>query len=223
MKKIQNVLLTACALWLAGSMLLTVGCAKNSKKTDSDTDVSESESSQPVTESNPADMQYKMTYDEEKIPAELAETMAMYFYAIDTQNYALYLEQINPIYEEAMNAFLQENYGYGLESSFEQSHQMLVQYAGTDEFTVTEIELAPASEALDEEFEDGTDFVQEFLDVYSEVLGEEFTKSIQENTEAIYDVAVTLKGKDTAGEEITILDRLETMVVETEEGFGIVG
>ena len=48
----------------------------------------------------------KLTYDKDKVPDELANTIALYFYAVDTQNYDLYLEQINPLYRTSLELSL---------------------------------------------------------------------------------------------------------------------
>ncbi len=192
--------------------------SESSENTDSDT-----EEQQPVTESDPSNMNYALTYDSEEIPAGLAETIATYFYAIETQNYALYLEQINPLYQETMTAFLTDNYGYGLETTIEQYHQTLVEYAGTDSFVITGLELSPASEALSDQYEEGTDFVADYLETYTTVFGEDFTNELMDTSTALYDVAVTMKAKDDKGTDITVMDGLEMLVAETEDGFGILG
>ncbi len=218
----RHIWKTTLALLFAGCMLIAVtGCDKNTES--SSQGESSAEEQQPVTESNPEDMNYTLTYDSEVIPDELAKTVSTYFYAIETQNYALYLEQLNPLYQETMVEFLQENYGYGLESSLEQYHQTLVDYAGTDNFTVTGLEFLPANEALAENFEEGTDFVADYLETYTTVFGEDFTNQLKSDAKAIYDVAVTMKAKDGDDKEIVVMDNLEMLIIETDDGFGILG
>lgn len=220
MKSIGN---TPLVFLLAGVMLTAfVGCGKNEDSSGSSAE-SNAEESYTVTESSPENMDYKLTYDSEKVPDDLAQTIAMYFYAIDTQNYNLYLEQINPLYQESMEAFLQEEYGYGMETGLEQYHQTLVGYAGTDDFTITGMEFAQADEVLAENFEEDTDFVAEYLDAYTQVFGEEFTTQLQNEATAIYDIAVTMTGKDGDENAITIIDNLELLVVENDGTFGILG
>lgn len=181
------------------------------------------ESAQPVTESDPADMDYQLTYDKDKVPDDLAQTIAMYFYAVDTQNYDLYVKQINPLYQTSLESLMQEKYGYGMENSMEQPHQNLVNYAGSDDFTIESMELAQAQEVLAEDYDADTNFVQEYLNAYTQAFGEDFTKRLEEESDAIYDIAVTMKGKNSDGEEITILDGLEILVAETDGSFGVLG
>ena len=207
----------ALALLLACGMAAgAAGCGEKKDKAESSAAESSTtdsaDSIEPVTESDP-----------DKVPDELANTIALYFYAVDTQNYDLYLEQINPLYRTSLESLLQEQYGYGLENSMEQLHQNLVNYAGTDNFTIQSLELAQAQEVMAEEFEEDTNFVQEYLNAYTQAFGEEFTKDLEEQSDAIYDIAVTMKGENSDGEEITILDNLEILAAEADGSFGVLG
>ena len=105
----------------------------------------------------------------------------------------------------------------------EQLHQNLVNYAGTDNFTIQSLELAQAQEVMAEEFEEDTNFVQEYLNAYTQAFGEKFTKDLEEQSDAIYDIAVTMKGENSDGEEITILDNLEILAAEADGSFGVLG
>ena len=46
---------------------------------------------------------------------------------------------------------------------------------------------------------------------------------MKEDATAIYDIAVTMKGNDADGNEITILDNVEVLAVEIDGTFGILG
>lgn len=226
----KHIWKSALALLLALAMTAgAFGCGSKKdaeEKSTSENTASESsaeESAQPVTESDPADMDYQLTYDKDKVPDDLAQTIAMYFYAVDTQNYDLYVKQINPLYQTSLESLMQEKYGYGMENSMEQLHQNLVNYAGSDDFTIESMELAQAQEVLAEDYDADTNFVQEYLNAYTQAFGEDFTKQLEEQSDAIYDIAVTMKGKNSDGEEITILDGLEILVAETDGSFGVLG
>lgn len=187
---------------------------------DSNDNDSNGDASSAVRES---ESPYQLTY-ETNIPADLAETIAQYFYAIDTQNYDLYLAQVNPTYQTAMESLLQEQYGYGIEVDFEQYHQRLIDYAGTEDYTITSINMALAEEALAENFEEGTDFIGEYLDAYAEALGDDFVTTLQNESSSIYDIALTMLGEDGDGNAITIMDQLEILVVEATDGtFSVLG
>lgn len=219
--RITALLLACAALFAMG------GCGSKADSSDTSESSAASESTgediQPVTESNPDDMDYKLTYDSEAVPEGLANTISLYFYAIDTQNYDLYKAQLYTDYQESMEAYLQEKYSYGMERGLEQYHETLVNYAQTDTFTITGLEMAQAKEVLQENFEEDTDFVQDYLDTYASLLGDDFVNKMKEDATAIYDIAVTMKGNDADGNEITILDNVEVLAVEIDGTFGILG
>ncbi len=223
---------TSFAVLLAGCMLVgAVGCAKNddgsssgdsSSAAESSAEASQEEDSQSVTESSLEDMNYQLVYDNSTVPDDMASTIASYFYAIETQNYALYLKQLNPLYQTSMEDMLQEDYGYGLETSLEQFHQTLVEYAETDSFNITALNMAQANDVLSDNYDSGTDFVSEYMDAYTQVFGEDFTKQLQSEATDIYDVAITISGESDSGEAFSI-DDMEMLVVEIDGKFGILG
>ena len=90
--RITALLLACTALFAMG------GCGSKADSSDTSESSAASESTgediQPVTESNPDDMDYKLTYDSDAVPEGLANTISLYFYAIDTQNYDLYKAQL---------------------------------------------------------------------------------------------------------------------------------
>lgn len=230
MKTIWNASL---AVLLAGCMLVSAtGCGKkndSSSSSDASSSVAENsaeasqeENSQPVTESNLEDMSYQLVYDNSTVPDDMAGTIASYFFAIETQNYELYLEQLNPLYQTSMESMLQEDYGYGLETSLEQFHQTLMDYAETDSFHITALNMAQANEVLADNYDSNTDFVSEYMDAYTQVFGEDFTTQLQSEATAIHDIAVTISGESDSGEAFSI-DDMEMLVVEIDGKFGILG
>lgn len=82
----------------------------------------------------------------------------------------------------------------------EQLRQNLVNYAGSDDFTIESMELAQAQEVLAEDYDADTNFVQEYLNAYTQAIRCGFTKQLEEQSDAIYDIAVTMKGKNSDGE-----------------------
>lgn len=202
-----------------GVLLSLCGCDRDT--TSSQT--SSSADSYTVTESDPAAMDYTLTYDSETIPAGAAQAIAQYFYAIETQNYDLYVQQINEVYQTYLSS-LSETDGarVSLEAGLEQCHQMLVSYAGTDDFTITALEMIPA-QSLAEEAGVDEDFVETYMDVFVELFGESFATDLEAQSDALYDIAVTMQGVDADGNEITLLEESEIMVVCSGETYTILG
>lgn len=202
-----------------GVLLSLCGCDRDT--TSSQTSPSDSYT---VTESDPAAMDYTLTYDSETIPAEAAQAIAQYFYAIETQNYDLYVQQVNEVYQTYLSSLSEETDGIraSLEAGLEQCHQMLVSYAGTDDFTITALEMIPA-QSLAESAGVDEDFVETYMDVFVELFGESFATDLEAQSDALYDIAVTMQGVDADGNEITLLEESEIMVVCSGETYTILG
>lgn len=190
--------------------------------TDTNADNSD-DTAEPVTESDPADMNYQLDYDSNVIPDAMAKTIATYFYAIETQNYDLYTANLDSDYQTATEKMLQEQYGYGMETSMEMYHQSLINAAGTDDCSITAIEMSMADEALAANYDADTDFVEEYLSAFTQVLGEDFTAQLKQDTDALYDVVLNITGKNSSGEAISIMSDLEILVTERGDVYGIMG
>ena len=190
--------------------------------TDTNADNSDN-TAEPVTESDPADMNYQLDYDSNVIPDAMAKTIATYFYAIETQNYDLYTANLDSDYQTATEKMLQEQYGYGMETSMEMYHQSLISAAGTDDCSITAIEMSMADEALAANDDADTDFVEEYLSAITQVLGEDFTAQLKQDTDALYDVVLNITGKNSSGEAISIMSDLEILVTKRGDVYGIMG
>ena len=190
--------------------------------TDTNADNSD-DTAEPVTESDPADMNYQLDYDSNVIPDAMAKTIATYFYAIETQNYDLYTANLDSDYQTATEKMLQEQYGYGMETNMEMYHQSLINAAGTDDCSITAIEMSMADEALAANYDADTDFVEEYLSAFTQVLGEDFTAQLKQDTDALYDVVLNITGKNSSGEAISIMSDLEILVTERGDVYGIMG
>ena len=190
--------------------------------TDTNADNSD-DTAEPVTESDPADMNYQLDYDSNVIPDAMAKTIATYFYAIETQNYDLYTANLDSDYQTATEKMLQEQHGYGMETSMEMYHQSLISAAGTDDCSITAIEMSMADEALAANYDADTDFVEEYLSAFTQVLGEDFTTQLKQDTDALYDVVLNITGENSSGESISIMSDLEILVTERGDVYGIMG
>lgn len=201
-----------------------VPVATDTNANASDSDSSDSDdTAEPVTESDPADMNYQLDYDSNVIPDAMAKTIATYFYAIETQNYDLYTANLDSDYQTATEKMLQEQYGYGMETSMEMYHQSLISAAGTDDCSITAIEMSMADEALAANYDADTDFVEEYLSAFTQVLGEDFTTQLKQDTDALYDVVLNITGENNSGEAISIMSDLEILVTERGDVYGIMG
>ena len=225
----KSIWKTLIAVFLTSCIAASLSGCGSSESEDSDSSTS-SESTEETTEAETEDPDavtidgvFELTYNPNKIPDDMAETIAQYFYAIHEQDYDLYAAQINEIYFEAMDAILEEEYGYDMETEFTQYYEALAEYAGSEDYTITAISLGLAEEVLADKYDEDEDFVGEYLETYGEFLGEDFLTELEESSDGIYDIAMVMTGEDADGNEITIFDQLEILIVETDGSYSVLG
>ena len=68
-----------------------------------------------------------------------------------------------------------------------------------------------------------TDFVEEYLSAFTQVLGEDFTTQLKQDTDALYDVVLNITGENSSGEAISIMSDLEILVTERGDVYGVMG
>lgn len=141
---------------LSLSLLLGVSCLCGmsgcAEKSDSD---SSAASSAGDTESGtvPKENGIELFYaGEEEVPAEYATLMTSYFKAIAENDYAGYSATVFPAYATQLEAYLQKNYSYGLESSFQKRRESM-KITDTNHYRFTAIRLQMTEQTtLDEYF-----------------------------------------------------------------------
>ena len=65
--------------------------------------------------------------------------------------------------------------------------------------------------------------MEEYLSAFTQVLGEDFTAQLKQDTDALYDVVLNITGKNSSGEAISIMSDLEILVTERGDVYGIMG
>ena len=170
------------------------------------------------TESDIKDMTYDLEYESDDVPEACADAIATYFYAIETQNFQMYRSSLYTPYADQIDAWLQENYGYGLETALESFHQMLTDNAGTEQYHITAIEMTPAQPASEED----SNFLDDYLTTYNSILGDTFSKEVSEDADQVWDIAVTLKA-DCDGTEKELITGNEVLMVGKDGVYTILG
>ena len=163
-------------------------------------------------------MTYDLEYESDDVPEACADAIATYFYAIETQNFQMYRSSLYTPYADQIDAWLQENYGYGLETALESFHQMLTDNAGTEQYHITAIEMTPAQPASEED----SNFLDDYLTTYNSILGDTFSKEVSEDADQVWDIAVTLKA-DCDGTEKELITGNEVLMVEKDGVYTILG
>lgn len=227
-------------------------------ESSTDADSSSDESSDESSDDNSTADESSVVYGNYEIEAEdgvdsaCADVIKAYFTAIEEQDFDAYKATLYDYYYNVYNDWLQDNQGYGMETTMEQMHQSLLDSAGGDHLVVTGItvKLATAEGNADEAEEiaseeaaaeestasDSTgstaeattegeteDLPTQYLSIYEQILGEGFADEVKKDVDKAFVVAFTMKGTVDGGEEKTIMDGYDLMMVEKDGAYYILG
>lgn len=182
--------------------------------------------------SSQADVVYG-TYEveaEEGVEQACADVIKAYFTAIEEQDFEAYKATLYDYYYNVYNSWLQDNYDYGMETTMEQMHQTLLDNAGGDNLVITGVSVRPsttegveATTNSEGETEATEDLPTQYLHIYEELLGEGFTDEVKKDVDNALVVAFTMKGTVDGGEEKTVMEGYDLMMVEKDGAYYILG
>ncbi len=210
------------ALLIAMSMLFCqplYSCSEkqnDSSKADN-SNTSEAVTAQPTTSADEAELgEYvfsengiKLYYDENEFAEEvdvagIVAALEKYFLTFAQSDYDSYLECIHPEYLKQMNDYLERDFGYGMETSFETQCENLKTNAGGD-YTITRIKVeAPA--------EDGS---EDYLTYLGEIYGTDFYETIKTDSDAIHDLIFYVM-VEAGGAETLLISEFEIVFAEKD-------
>ena len=189
---------------------------------------------------------------EDGVDSACADVIKAYFTAIEEQDFNAYKATLYDYYYNVYNDWLQDNQGYGMETTMEQMHQSLLDSAGGDHLVVTGItvklataegnadeaeeiaseeaasEETTASDSTDDTAEATTegeteDLPTQYLGIYEQILGEGFADEVKKDVDKAFVIAFTMKGTVDGGEEKTIMDGYDLMMVEKDGAYYVLG
>ena len=139
----------------------TAADSSTADESSTDADSSSDESSESSSDDSSTADESSVVYGNYEIEAEdgvdsaCADVIKAYFTAIEEQDFDAYKATLYDYYYNVYNDWLQDNQGYGMETTMEQMHQSLLDSAGGDHLVVTGItvKLATAEGNADEVME----------------------------------------------------------------------
>lgn len=224
---------------------------ESSTDADSSSDESSSDDSSSADESSVVYGNYEIKA-EDGVDSACADVIKAYFTAIEEQDFNAYKATLYDYYYNVYNDWLQDNQGYGMETTMEQMHQSLLDSAGGDHLVITGITVKQATaedngdeaeeiaseEAASEETtaSDHTDITAEattegetedlptqYLSIYEQILGEGFADEVKKDVDKAFVISFTMKGTVDGGEEKTIMDGYDLMMVEKDGAYYVLG
>ena len=236
----------------------TAADSSTADESSTDADSSSDESSESSSDDSSTADESSVVYGNYEIEAEdgvdsaCADVIKAYFTAIEEQDFNAYKATLYDYYYNVYNDWLQDNQGYGMETTMEQMHQSLLDSAGGDHLVVTGItvklataegnadeaeeiaseeaasEETTASDSTDDTAEATTegeteDLPTQYLGIYEQILGEGFADEVKKDVDKAFVIAFTMKGTVDGGEEKTIMDGYDLMMVEKDGAYYVLG
>lgn len=158
----------------------------------------------------------KLYYDNTAVSDEIMLTLESYFKSYASNDFEAYKSCIFPGYAEHMEAFLQRDYSYGLDSSFQKQCDSLSAQAG-DNFTITRIRAVPAgvddAEMVEaHEHEATTQYfdleheIKSYLGRYDSFFDTDYYKEVSDLTSDFHYLTFSVIAADSEGNETKIVD-----------------
>ena len=227
MKKSRTTAFILSAILCTGCI---TGCGKNKEGSSSADDTKGSSAAETTQSSGTGEIIYpaedseeyelgayrisengiKLYFNESEYPAELMNTLEGYFKCYETGDFEAYKEYIFPSYIETMEKHLQENYQYGLDTSFQTQCDNLNENMGGS-FEITRIKIEPPLETESEEV--GADA---FLDNLNEFFGFDYKSSVKADSDNLRYMTFNVMAKDTEGNESLIVSGFYILFAEKD-------
>ena len=163
----------------------------------------------------------KLYFDPELIPEQLMFTLEKYFTAYSNKDYASYTETVYPSYLEKMDTFTMSEMGYGLEDSFYNKCNNLVDNMGS-EFTITRIKAGYTQEEIDEMEAEGTtqepeeELTQQFFSPINEWFGNDYYSEVKAETDRLYYFPFYVVAMDSDGYETALIQDFDIVFAEKD-------
>jgi hypothetical protein rflaF_06586 len=152
----------------------------------------------------------KLYYDEEVYPEELVLALEGYFKSFEQKDYSAYCEYVHPSYVEKMEEFLQKEYGYGMDESFNGQCENLSGIMGGS-FEITRIKAEKS-----EDFETEEAGAESYFEMLDETLGEGFADGIKGECDKFRHMRFYVMAKDSDGVESMLVSGFDILFAEKD-------
>lgn len=150
----------------------------------------------------------KLYFNEDEYPKELIFTLEKYFESFAENDFEKFKSCLHPLYIAEMENFLEENYSYGLDQSFQNQRESLTEKMG-GEFKITRLRVEKTADNTDE-------FIEEFFTSYDEIFENNFYEEIKNNIDNFYYMTFFVMAENEKNEEILLLSEYEIVFAEKD-------
>lgn len=158
----------------------------------------------------------KLYYDPEEISPEIMSALESYFLCFERRDYDTYLKLAQPDYVECMQNFLQTNYEYDLEHSFNGQCDNFEENAGQG-FKITRIKAEISKETTNT---DGSvaDRCKAYIDDLGELFETDLYDTVSKNSDKLHSIIFYIMA-EADGEEFLLYSEYEIVLSEKDGKF----
>ncbi|MDE6798249.1 MAG: hypothetical protein K2J36_09605 [Ruminococcus sp.] len=150
----------------------------------------------------------KLYFNEDDYPKDLILTFEKYFRSFTENDFETFKSCLYPAYIDNMTDFLEKNYSYGLDKSFENQRESLTEKAG-DNFKITRLRIEKTDG-------DSEEFIKEFFTSFDETFEKDFYTEVKNNTDNLYHITFYVMAENSENEEILLLSGYEIVFAEKD-------
>lgn len=150
----------------------------------------------------------KLYFNDDEYPKELILTLEKYFESLAENDFEKFKSCLYPAYIDEMTAFLEENYSYGLDKSFQNQRENLTQKMGGD-FKITRLRAEKTAENTDET-------IEEFFTSFNETFEKDFYTEVKNDVDNFYHMTFYVMAENSENEEILLLSEYEIIFAEKD-------
>ncbi|MDE5621102.1 MAG: hypothetical protein K2I80_11405 [Ruminococcus sp.] len=201
------------------SCCLFTACSDNDKQESISSEIPEGEAGEVITPDEDDDeyglgeYRYssdgtKLYYDENEYSTELILTLEKYFKSFEENNYEDYKFCLYPSYIDEMNSYLNENYEYDLETSFQNQRESLSEKMGGD-FKITRIRAEKAE----------SDSVESYFKPLNETFAKDYYNEIKDSAENFHHLKFYVMAEDSEKTESLLVSGFEIVFAEKDGSY----
>ncbi|MDE6102350.1 MAG: hypothetical protein K2F73_05180 [Ruminococcus sp.] len=153
----------------------------------------------------------KLYYDENEYPDNIMLTLEKYFTSFAENDYEKYESCLYSSYIDEMNDFLEENYQYGLETSFKNQRESLSEKMGGD-FKITRIKAEKPEATSDEAIEN-------YFKRLNETFGKDYYSEIKDGVDGFHHLKFYIMAEDSEKTESLLVSEYEIVFAEKDSNY----
>lgn len=153
----------------------------------------------------------KLYFNDDEYPKELIFTLEKYFESYAENDFEKFKSCLYPAYIDEMEVFLEKDYSYGLDQSFQNQRESLTEKMG-GEFKITRLKAEKTSDNPEE-------LIEEFFESFNDIFETDFYTEVKNNADNFYYMTFFVMAENSENEESMLLSEYEIVFAEKDGAY----